>query len=116
MSKRILVVDDDASVLFVIKELLEDMGHTVEGSDDPEEGQRLGASGDYDLIILDLRMPRTDGAELTAAILREQPEATILINTGYPGDPLAQKALESGAAGLIRKPFEIEKVYDYLKE
>jgi CheY-like chemotaxis protein len=69
MSKKILVVDDDEMILFVIRELLEDMGHSVTGVSDPHEAIQLAVDEDYDLIILDLRMPDIDGAELTDRIL-----------------------------------------------
>ncbi|MFO7850343.1 MAG: response regulator [Spirochaetia bacterium] len=115
MEKKILVIDDEEPILYIIKELFEDLGHRVTGKTDPKEGKREAIEGEYDLIIVDLRMPKMDGAEVTKGILEKKPEARILINTGFPGDPLARKALDAGALSLIRKPFEIEKVYDFLK-
>jgi CheY-like chemotaxis protein len=115
MGKHILVIDDEEPILYIIKELFEDLGHRVTGVSKPEEGKKEALQNDYDLIIIDLRMPEMNGAEVTEAILKEKPEAKILINTGFPGDPLARRALDAGALSLIRKPFEIEKVYDFLK-
>lgn len=115
MGKYILAIDDEEQILYIIKELFEDLGHSVHTVSKPEEGKNEALRNDYDLIIVDLRMPGMNGAEVTEAILREKPEAKILINTGFPGDPLARKALDAGALSLIRKPFEIEKVYDFLK-
>jgi len=44
-----------------------------------------------------------------------KPDARILILTGHPTDPLAKKALEAGARSLVKKPFEIGKILDFLK-
>lgn len=114
MNKRVLVIDDDESIVFVVKEILEDMGHSVRGVSQPRKAVDAAIEEDYDLIILDLRMPNVNGADITDQILSQKPSAKILINTGYPGDPLVQTALERGAIGMLRKPFEIEKLYDYL--
>ncbi|MDZ7793181.1 MAG: response regulator [Spirochaetia bacterium] len=115
MGKKILVIDDEESIIYIMKELFGDLGHRVTGKTDPKEGKQEALEGEYDLIIVDLRMPGMDGAEVTEAIMEKKPEARILINTGFPGDPLARRALDAGALSLIRKPFEIEKVYDFLK-
>ncbi len=115
MGKKILVIDDEEQILYIMKELFEDLGHTVTGISKPEEGTLAALQSDYDLIIVDVRMPEMNGAEVTEAILKEKPEAKILINTGFPGDPIARRALDAGALTVVRKPFEIEKIYDFLK-
>ena len=72
--------------------------------------------GAYDLILTDIRMPGRNGAEITEAVRAARPDARILVITAYPNDPLAERALAAGAIGLLRKPFEIAKILDFLKD
>ncbi|HUX20979.1 MAG TPA: response regulator [Spirochaetia bacterium] len=115
MSKTILIIDDEAMVLDALTVILEDLDYTVEGYSDPFVGEQAALSGDYDLILSDLRMPGKNGAEIVKSILAAKPKARVLIITAFPSDPLAEKALSSGALGLVRKPFEISKIIEYLE-
>ncbi len=101
-------------ILEAIATILEDMGYQVDGFTKSPEGEKAALYTDYDLIIMDLRMPEKDGAAVTESILAARPEAKVLIITGHPTDPLAKRALDAGAKGLLKKPFEIGKVLDHL--
>ncbi len=114
MGKRILVIDDEEMILNALKLILEDMGHDVFCYQDPVQGEQEGKSKDFDLIVLDLRMPKKNGAEVAEAVLKEKHDARILILTAYPTDPLAKKALDAGALSLLKKPFELSKILDFL--
>jgi DNA-binding NarL/FixJ family response regulator len=50
----------------------------------------------------------------TEAVLAKKPKARILVITAYPNDPLVERAIRAGAVGLLRKPFEIAKILDFL--
>jgi FixJ family two-component response regulator len=63
---------------------------------------------------VDVRMPVKNGAEVTEEILRQRPGTKVLVITAYPDDPLATRALKAGAVGMVRKPFEIARVLDFL--
>ena len=114
MGKKILVVDDEVIILEVIQVILEDMGYEVHVFSDPVEGEKAAVADDYDLILLDLRMPGKNGVELTTAIMEARPNAKILIITAFPTDPLAAEAMDAGALSLLKKPFEIAKIVDIL--
>jgi DNA-binding response OmpR family regulator len=114
--RRILVIDDETMILDAIKVIFEDMGYTVNTFSDPQAGLDEAIANDYDLIVVDVRMPGKNGAEVTEGIRAAKPSARILIATAYPNDPLAARALEAGAFTLLRKPFEIAKILDYLKD
>ena len=116
MSKKILVIDDEKLILEAIETILEDFGYQVECFNDPLEGERDAIKNNYDLILVDIRMPERNGAEVTEAILKAKPDAKILILTAHPTHPLAKKALDAGAKALLKKPFEISKVLDFLKD
>lgn len=112
--KRLLMIDDEKEILDVVKTIIEDMGYIVDCYDVPEEGLSAALANSYDLIVTDIRMPGMNGAEITEKIRAEKEDAVILLLTGYPGDPVARRALEAGAVGLMRKPFEVAKIVDFL--
>ncbi len=114
MHGRILVIDDETFVLDAIKMILEDMGHEVDCFNRSVEGERAAIENEYDLILVDIRMPEKNGAEVTESILRDRPLAKVLIITAHPTDPLAKRALDSGARGILKKPFDIGKILDFL--
>jgi CheY-like chemotaxis protein len=115
MKKKVLVIDDEEMNLNVLKLILEDMGYGVKTQSDPLIGEEDAIKNEYDLIITDLRMPGKNGAEVTENILKAKPGTRILILTAYPTDPLAKRALDAGALSLLKKPFEIAKIIDFLK-
>ncbi len=111
----LLIIDDEQMIVDAIKTILEDMGHHVDGCTESNRGKEQAIAGDYDLILVDLRMPGLNGAEVTEAVMKEKPQANILIITAYPADPLARRALDAGARALIKKPFEVGKILDFLR-
>lgn len=114
--KNILVIDDETMILDAIKIIFEDMGYGVKVFSDSPAGMDEAIRGEYDLILVDVRMPGMNGAEVTEGIRKARPKAKVLVITAYPNDPLAVRALEAGAVGLLKKPFEIAKVIDFLKD
>lgn len=113
--KRILVIDDEEMILEVMKTVIEPMGYHVETLSDSTVGLRRAVDDEWDLIVVDLRMPTTNGADIVQAVLSAKPHQRVLIATGYPNDPLAGKALQTGAVALLRKPFEIAKILNFVE-
>lgn len=58
-------------------------------------------------------MPEKNGAEVTETILKEKPDAKVLIISGHPHDPLAKRALDAGAKGTVKKPFDKGKSLNF---
>ena len=115
MAKSILAIDDEEMILDAIKIIFEDMGYSVHTTSDPVKGTEEALANDYDLVLTDIRMPARNGAEIVEAVLEKKPGTRILVITAYPNDPLAERAIKAGAVGLLRKPFEIAKILDFLK-
>jgi CheY-like chemotaxis protein len=116
LSKRILVIDDEVMILDAIKIIFEDLGHTVEVRSNSQAGLEEALQADYDLVLVDIRMPGKNGAELTEELLKARPDTRVLLITAYPNDPLVTRALAAGARSLLKKPFEIAKVLDFLEK
>ena len=114
--KTILVIDDEEMILDAVKVIMEDMGYDVTTYADPLEGQRAALEKDFDLILCDLRMPDRNGAEVTETILSKKKDAKILVITAYTTDQLAKRALDAGAVGMLKKPFEIAKIVSFLND
>ena len=86
--KRILLVEDDKHLRFLIKEELIEDGYTVETAADGIEAMAMIQAPGYeepDLIILDIRMPRMDGFDVMGHLLKSKLESPIIIHTAYTG-------------------------------
>lgn len=112
--KRILVIDDEPVIVQTISIILEDLGINVTGVLNPVVGIQKALDEDFNLILSDVRMPEMNGADVTKKILEKKPDARILIITAYPLDIYAKNAMDAGAIALIKKPFEVSKILDYL--
>ena len=106
MPMKILVVDDEKLLVKGIKFNLENEGYTVDAGYDGEDAVRLARTGDYDLIILDLMMPRKDGLQACQEI-RGFSTVPILMLTARGERTDLLLGFESGADDYMTKPFDI---------
>ena len=103
---KILVVDDEKLLVKGIKFNLENEGYTVDACYDGEQAVALAEKGDYDLIILDLMMPKKDGLQACQEIRAFSTVPIILLTArGEKSDLLM--GFESGADDYITKPFDV---------
>ena len=103
--KRILVVDDDATIRSLFKDTLELSTYHVMTAENGITALKLAETQDFDLIFLDLKMTGMDGAETFRRIRRIDNSVPVVIITGYPTSELMEKALEQGPFGVMKKPF-----------
>ena len=103
---KILVVDDEQLLVKGVKFNLENEGYTVETAYDGEAAVELAKSNDFDLIILDLMMPKLDGLSACMKI-REFSNVPIIMLTAKSEDADKIMGFESGADDYITKPFNI---------
>ena len=81
MTKKILLIDDERDIIFTIKKILEDNGFTVESFNDPLLALNYYKVNFYDLVILDIKMPKIDGFELYTKIREKDPKVKICFLT-----------------------------------
>ena len=81
MTKRILLIDDEPDITFTIKDILEDNGFQVDSFNDPILALNSYKSNFYDLVILDIKMPKINGFELYIKIREQDPKAKICFLT-----------------------------------
>ena len=103
---KILVVDDEKLLVKGIKFNLENEGYTVDACYDGESAVNMARTGEYDLIILDLMMPKKDGLEACQEI-RGFSTVPIIMHTARSEDADMLMGFESGADDYVTKPFNI---------
>lgn len=113
----ILVIEDEANIVTVIKQSLRDMFVEVVAAWDGETGVEMAARIEPDLILLDLALPGMNGWEALVAI-RQTPQGAsvpVVVVTAHGDSETAVKARESGADAFVTKPFlpsELRRVVD----
>lgn len=109
---RVLVCDDHPVVRAGIAGLLgTEPGLEVVGqAGDGEEAVRLAAALAPDVVLMDLRMPRLEGAEATARIVTGQPDVAVVVLTTYETDTDILRAVEAGARGYLLKDTPAEQI------
>jgi DNA-binding NtrC family response regulator len=114
--KHILVIDDEEIVRISCQRALTPEGYTVDVAADGLEGLKLVKEKSYDLILTDLKMPNMDGMEVIENIRKTQPQAKIIVITGYSTIETAVKAIKMGAFNYIEKPFTPDGLLAAVKE
>ncbi len=110
--RSILVIDDEEAVQDVIRRFLEIAGHRVRCVGDGQEALDLLAAGrTFDLVILDLLLPRDTGVTTFHSIRQRYPRLPVLLCTGMPQAEAAPPALREGSAGILRKPFRMTELW-----
>ncbi len=120
--REVLVVDDDTILLETAKDALESMGakaEVLEAAEDAYERtvRRHEEGRDYDVIILDWKMPGTDGVELARKIRKTAGiDVPILLISAYDWSDMEETAREAGADGFISKPLFRSRLYDRISQ
>ncbi|MCB0332574.1 MAG: response regulator [Bdellovibrionales bacterium] len=117
-TERVLIVDDEYPVRNVLAMSLGHLGYEVETVSSgvealalyEEEGKR------YDLIILDMLMPKLSGEEVFRRIRQIDPEACVLVISGYSSEAAVDEILANGGKGFIQKPFTIDELSMKVRE
>jgi PAS domain S-box-containing protein len=113
---KVLVVDDEKGLRVGTKRLLESEGYEVDAAQNGTEGITFGTSLDYDLAIIDLKMPDVDGLQVLKQIRDVHPNTVCFIATAYPGFDTATESAKLGAFNYIPKPFTPEELLTNLKQ
>jgi DNA-binding NtrC family response regulator len=106
----IWVVDDEEAVCDVLSGMLHELGHDTRIFTRAREAMAAYRRDRVDAVITDLRMPDMDGLEFTRGLREKDPDAVILILTGFPSVEDAVEAIKIGASDFMTKPFRIEEI------
>jgi CheY-like chemotaxis protein len=110
--ERVLYVDDEEPLVFLMGHMLQPLGYKVTGCTDPQKALETfrSRSDDFDVVVSDLSMPGMSGVDLARALLQIRPGIPILITSGYirPADNEEVRSL--GFPDLILKPDTVEQL------
>ena len=107
---KILVVEDEERILESIREGLTHSGYVVDTALDGEEGSFMAFTNDYDLIILDINLPKKDGFEILREIRERDREVNIIMLTALADVDDRVKGFDLGANDYVLKPFHFEEL------
>jgi len=112
---KVLVVEDDRKVAGFIEQGLREEGFAVDVAGDGEEGTMLAHVNDYDVILLDLMMPKKNGLQLASELRREGRSIPILMLTARDSSDDIVRGLDAGADDYLTKPFRFDELLARLR-
>ena len=104
--KKILVIEDEASIRAILKEFLLDLGVEVHEAEDGAIGYMKYKKASYDLLIVDVTMPKVSGVDLVKNIRSTDEAAKILMLTSCADKEIIQELVQLGIQGWVLKPFD----------
>jgi len=113
---RVLLVDDNTSLCKTMSFILERKGYDVSIVIDGEAAIDRVREQLYDVIIMDIKMPKMDGVETFKKMKKVRPDIPVLMMTGYAVPDLVDEALKEGAWAVMYKPFDMEVVLKQIEE
>ena len=112
---KILIIDDEKGICEEFKEILEEEGHQVTVAHNGPDGLKLIQSNEFDLIFLDVLMPRMEGNEVFARI-KEMKNIPVVIMSGFLPANKEKDILALGAVACLRKPLNLDRVRKIIQE
>jgi signal transduction histidine kinase/CheY-like chemotaxis protein len=116
MPTKIMIIDDDVTVVNMIKEVLEGEALVIDTFLDPLDALKEIKSSNYDLFLIDLKLPNIDGTTLLKMIKEEQKTARCIIITAYGDTDSVIKAFKAGVSDFILKPCRSEDLLNCIKK
>ncbi len=107
---RILVIEDEKKIADFVKRGLKEEGYAVDVAYDGEQGLFLATTNDYDLILLDLMLPKMDGMAVCRTLKEKRTAAPVIMLTAKTSVQDKVTGLDSGADDYITKPFAFEEL------
>ena len=107
---NLLIVDDERSVRESCREVAQTLGFATRIADSPEHCYRILDGSNVDVVLLDLRLPGTNGVEVLREIKRRRPDTVVVIMTGFATVQSAVQAMKAGAYDYVTKPFNFDEL------
>ncbi|MGA9396851.1 MAG: response regulator transcription factor [Anaerolineaceae bacterium] len=113
---RILIVDDEPNVRFVLEHTLKEGGYILDTAEDGGQAINMVSRTNYDLILLDLQMKPVNGLEVLTAVHERKPDTVVIILTAHSTIESAVDALRMGAFDYLFKPASPETIRERVRE
>ena len=112
---NVLIVDDEKSIRFALKDIIEFEGHEVALAADGKEGLEMALAANYDVIFSDIKMPGMDGVELLEKLVENGVDAAVVMISGHGSIDTAVECIKKGAFDFIQKPLDLNRILITLK-
>lgn len=116
MTMRVFIIDDDRDHAESIADVLTMRGYETELAFSGEAGLARFRETDFDIVFMDVKLPGMNGVETFFEFRKIRPEVKVMLMTGFSLEQLIAQAVENGALGVLRKPFEIKDLLDVLNQ
>jgi two-component system NtrC family response regulator len=114
--KSILIIDDDKSILNIFTRILQKQGYNTDTAETGQEALEKLQANSYDLALVDVKLPDTNGTDLLARINQTHPNMIKIAITGFPSLEDATKVIDRGAAAYLVKPVKPEELVSIIAE
>ena len=110
MAVTVWIIDDDESTCDAVGAMLQELGYKLRTFSNPVAALTSMEKGMAQVILVDIRMPELSGHDLTRSLHAKDPDALIMVLTGYPSIPDAVEAIKNGATDFLAKPVQKEEL------
>ena len=107
---KILIIDDEKSIRYTLREILEYEKYQVDEAKDGEEGLEMIVKNDYDVVLCDIKMPKMDGLELLAKVMELEKDPQFIMISAHGNIETAVEATKKGAFDFIQKPPDLNRL------
>ena len=107
---KIIVIDDERAICISCKKILEESGYQVDYVQSGKEGIERVIAGDYDIVLLDLKLKDISGMEILEQIRAKRQDVSVIIITGYATIQTSIEAIKKGAFDYVPKPFSPDEL------
>ena len=107
---KILIVDDEKAIRRTLKEILEYEKYTIDEAEDGEAGLQKIEKNEYDVVILDVKMPKKDGIEVLNEMQEKGIDTPVIVLSGHGNIETAVEAVKKGAFDFIPKPPDLNRL------
>lgn len=112
---KILVVDDERSIRFSMKEILQDEGYEVELAEDGPSALEMAGKERYDVIFCDIKMPGMEGTEVLDRLVADGVDSPVIMISGHGDIGTAVDCIKKGAFDFIQKPLDLNRILITIK-
>ena len=116
MKGNVLLVDDNLDFLDSTKDVLEDQGYEVETATNGEDALNQANSNPFDVILMDIKMPKMNGVESFIKMKKNNPEVKVILFTAYSLETLIQRARSEGVCEILNKPLDMVRLLNIIEK
>ena len=113
---RVLIVDDEVNMCRTLSDILIDEGYYVHTAGTGEEAVQACSRQEFDVVLMDVRMPGMDGVEAFREIRRHREGVRVILMSAYGLEELKKSALDEGAVAFLPKPLDVERTVKLIGE